>query len=348
MKNISFLFISIFIVQLNVFSQTVINFNTHAPQAGDVINFLEIPFVEPGPGGKDIIWDFSKVTPLEKVVVSEQQNPTKDAIEKFSIKPNKVLFEDEKYHYINLNESSYESVGVIADQYELVYDKPIKRFSYPFMYEDYFDGEFSGNAKFNTNYQIDITGKYSVEADAYGLLLLPGNCIKNVIRIKQYTKSTQVSMCSVVEIDTYKYVWYSFDERYPLVSIVLTEQKFSNGDFKTKQECYINEKAYTCKDENVLANTEENNSQFNYSIFPNPFKNDINISYQLNKEFNVTVGIYDIVGKRVKDVVLNENQNQGIYTYTIGASDIGLTPGMYFIKLEFGNKVVIEKIIRSH
>ena len=349
MKKIYILFISAFILQLNVFSQTVLTFNTHAPQAGDEINFLEIPFFEPGPGGKDKVWDFSKITTLSKTVVSKQHQPEKEAYDKFNLKPNIVLSEDEKNNYFNLNESTYELVGVITDKYSLVYNKPVKKITYPFMYEDYLEGAFTASAQFDGNYNIDLTGNYTVDADAYGLLLLPGNRIKNVLRVKQYTHSVQTSMCSVVEVDAYKYVWYSFDERYPLISVIITEQRYSNGETKLIQESYINEKLYTCASDNMLSTADENNNGlFNYSVFPNPFKNDINISYQLNKDLKVTVGIYDILGKRVKDIVLNENQNSGLYTYTVGASDIGLTPGMYFIKFEFGNKVVIEKIVRSH
>jgi len=349
MKKIVFTLILSFFILFNVKSQTVIDFNTHAPIAGDVINFVQIPFFEPGDGGRDKVWDFSKFTPLTKTVISKQQIPDKNGIDKMSLTPNISLFEDEKYHYFNLTEKSYEQVGTITKDYDLVYERPVKRMSYPFIYEDYFDGEFNGYAKYGSNYNIDIYGRYSVEADAYGLLILPGNRIKNVLRVKQYTHSTQISKCSVVEVDAYKYVWYSSDERYPLVSVVITEQRYSNGETKLIQECYINERVYSCAGDNNLAGVQENdNALFNYNVFPNPFKNDINISYQLNKDFVVTVGIYDILGKRIKDVVLNEKQNQGIYTYTIGASEIGLNPGMYFIKFEFGDKVMIEKIIRSH
>ncbi len=349
MKKISFTLILSFFILFGLKSQTVLNFNTHAPKAGDVINFLEIPFFEPGSGGHDMVWDFSKVVPLEKTKVSKQENPDKSAIDKMSITPNIVINEDDKNHLFNLTESSYEQVGTMTKDYSLAYEKPIKRMSYPFMYEDYFDGEFNGHASYTYNYIVDIYGRYTTEADAYGLLLLPGNKIKNVLRVKQYTHSTQISKCSVAEIDTYKYIWYSNDERYPLISVIITEQRFSNGETKLIQESYINEKAFTCSDDNLLAvNDNNDNSLFNYSVFPNPFKNDVNISYKLNKDFVVTVGIYDILGKRIKDIVLNEKQNQGLYTYTIGASEIGLNPGIYFIKFEIGNKVYTEKIVRSH
>ena len=331
MKKSTFILIISFFILFNVKSQTVLDFNTHAPKAGDVINFLEIPFFEPGNGGQDKIWDFSKVETLTKTVVSKQLNPEKSAIDKMLINPNITLLEDEKYDY------------------DLVYESPLKRMAYPFTYSDYFDGEFNGSAKYSGNYSIDVSGKYTVEADAYGLLLLPGNRIKNVLRVKQHTQSTQVSMCSVVDVDAYKYIWYSFDERYPLVSVVFTEQHFSNGETKLIQESFINDKVYTLADDNILAGmNESDNSSFNYSVFPNPFKNDINISYQLSKDMVVTVGIYDILGKRIKDIVLNEKQNLGVYTYTVGASEIGLKPGMYFIKFEIGNKVFIEKIVRTH
>jgi len=349
MKKYTFLATVFLISAFCVKAQLVLEYSTHAPIIGDNASFFETTFIEPGNGGKDMVWDYSEFEILEKRVLSDQQTPTKNAIDKMKFPSNITLFEDDKYHFFNLTPHAYNLVGVITEKYELVYDRPVTRMTYPFTYNDYISGEIKAQAVYNTNYHIDIDGTYAVEADAYGLLILPGNRIVNTLRIKQHSSTTQVSMCDIVEVDVYKYTWMTADERYPLISTIIQEQRFSRGETKHIQETYINDKIYSCKDEsNLIAGLEdENNNMFNYNVFPNPFRNDINISYSLNKEFNVTVGIYDILGKRIKDIVLNEKQNQGTYSYTIGASDIGLMPGMYFVKFEIGNKVITEKIIRT-
>ncbi|OQA02012.1 MAG: hypothetical protein BWY70_00160 [Bacteroidetes bacterium ADurb.Bin408] len=348
MKNLLFTIIIAFFLLFNAKSQVVLDFNTHAPISGDKINFIEIPYFEPGTGGKDMVWDFSKITTLAKTVVSEQKRPDKDMVLKFDPKPNIQLTEDEKNLFFNLNNTVYEQVGAKTDKYELVYNQPLRRMKYPFMYQDYFNGDFSGLARYENDYNIDIKGHYTVEADAYGILILPGNIIKNVIRIKQYTHSTQVSMCSITDVDTYKYTWFCYDERYPLISVISTEQRHSYGENKLIQEAFVNDKVFSCNSDNMLTTLDDkNNAQFNYNVYPNPFKNEINISYQLNSHFNVTVGVYDVFGKRIKDIVLNENQEQGIYRYTFNAGEAGLNPGMYFIKFQFDDKVLIEKIMHS-
>ncbi|MDD3877983.1 MAG: T9SS type A sorting domain-containing protein [Bacteroidales bacterium] len=350
MKKITLITFLLFSIYFNSNAQLVLDFNTHAPIAGDVAHFFEVNFMEPGDGGKDIIWDYSVFQPTEKTINSLHENTPRAFIDYFSINPNILLTEDDKQHFFIVTPRSNQLVGTITDQYQLKYETPITKMTYPFTYNDYITGVVNGDATYSNDYHIELTGYHYVEADAYGLMILPDNRIKNVLRVKQFTHTTQVSMCGIAEVDNYKYSWYAADERYPLVSTIIREERSSTGNNKLIQETYVNERIYTCNgDNNLISDINDNsNNSFNYTVYPNPFRNDINISYQLNDEFEVNIGIYDILGKKVKDLVLNESQTQGVYSYTVGANEIGLNPGLYFVKFEIGNQVFVEKINRTH
>lgn len=68
-----------------------------------------------------------------------------------------------------------------------------------------------------------------------------------------------------------------------------------------------------------------------FTIYPNPAKDNIQISYQLSSAANVSLEIFDWSGKMVKNFISNEYQNADNYNQTF---DISYLPnGVYFAKL---------------
>ena len=65
--------------------------------------------------------------------------------------------------------------------------------------------------------------------------------------------------------------------------------------------------------------------------FPNPFNPSTVITYSLPISSNVTLRIYDVLGKLITTLV-NENQELGTYRITFNAE--GLSNGMYFYELQ--------------
>jgi len=354
MKNLILIVLSFIFVSLH--AQVVVNYSTHAPLHGDEAHFFEVNFIVPGEGGENMLWDYSTFNKQKKTVLSQHQSASAKSNDLMPINPNIVLHEDGAFHYFDLNSSAYSLLGVTTEDYELFYEKPVKRMVYPFSYNDFISGEVKSSAVFRQNYNIDIIGNYTLKADAYGVVMLPGNIMKKVLRVKQTTNTVQFSKCHVIEVQTQRYVWYAADEKFPLISTIITERQFANGETERSEKTFINERVYHCKDERVYHNDDyplttsvfEGESGFlNYSVFPNPFNDDIKINYELAEKTNMHIGIYDVTGKRVYDLVSNEKQPQGVYSYRLNASDISLTPGIYFIKFEFDNNVITEKIIRT-
>lgn len=79
-----------------------------------------------------------------------------------------------------------------------------------------------------------------------------------------------------------------------------------------------------------------------YQNFPNPFNPSTTISYQLPVKGNVSLKIYDILGREVQTIV-NEVKNAGKYQVNFDASS--LTSGVYFYKIKTDRYSEVKKMI---
>ncbi|MGD8781282.1 MAG: T9SS type A sorting domain-containing protein [Ignavibacteria bacterium] len=76
--------------------------------------------------------------------------------------------------------------------------------------------------------------------------------------------------------------------------------------------------------------------------YPNPFNPTTTITYQIPETGNVTLKIYDVLGREVTTLV-NESQASGVYTVEFNASQ--LADGVYIYKLQAGDYVSVKKLM---
>ena len=76
--------------------------------------------------------------------------------------------------------------------------------------------------------------------------------------------------------------------------------------------------------------------------YPNPFNPTTIIHYALPKAGEVTLRLYDMLGREVKTLV-NEYKTEGVYDVTFNASD--LASGVYIYQLKAGNFVASKKLL---
>jgi hypothetical protein len=79
-----------------------------------------------------------------------------------------------------------------------------------------------------------------------------------------------------------------------------------------------------------------------YQNFPSPFNPATKIRYELPIASNVSLVVYDILGRVVKRLV-EQRQSPGIYEVTFDAS--GYASGVYFYRLQAGNLTMTKKMI---
>ena len=118
--------------------------------------------------------------------------------------------------------------------------------------------------------------------------------------------------------------------KYPK-HILTKDVKSHIGSFKPKQEG----EPSTPNDETIT----ETKLFVNY---PNPFNPSTVIKYQLSGASQVSLKVYDVMGREVATLV-NSFQNKGSYDVTFNANS--LASGIYFYKLNAGGKQFINKML---
>ncbi len=89
----------------------------------------------------------------------------------------------------------------------------------------------------------------------------------------------------------------------------------------------------------------DNNTPKEFSLsqnYPNPFNPTTVISYKLSALSNVTLKVYDVLGREVATLV-NERQNAGNYSVAFDGSKFA--SGIYFYRLVAGNVTATKKLV---
>jgi PKD repeat protein len=87
-------------------------------------------------------------------------------------------------------------------------------------------------------------------------------------------------------------------------------------------------------------------SKFNLSVYPNPFEDVANISYNLDSKQNVTVTVMDMLGRKVAEI--NEN-NQTAGNHVIKLNDTHFTgsTAMYMVRIQIGDEAITKQLLRK-
>ncbi|HET7818988.1 MAG TPA: T9SS type A sorting domain-containing protein [Bacteroidia bacterium] len=86
---------------------------------------------------------------------------------------------------------------------------------------------------------------------------------------------------------------------------------------------------------NTTSSIFENNDPIAYrKIFPNPAKNNTNISFYLKSTSDIQVDIYNAVGMHVK-TIFSGKETAGVHNYDTDCSE--LNNGLYFVKINSGD-----------
>ncbi len=95
------------------------------------------------------------------------------------------------------------------------------------------------------------------------------------------------------------------------------------------------------EEENNLAQPKQFLLQQNY---PNPFNPSTTISYQLPKAGNVTLKVFDVLGREVATLV-DEYRNAGSYNVQFTINNLQLSSGIYFYQLKSGDYFETKKML---
>jgi uncharacterized protein (DUF1501 family) len=80
------------------------------------------------------------------------------------------------------------------------------------------------------------------------------------------------------------------------------------------------------------------------NVFPNPFGNQFNLQFALEQTLDVQIDLFDVVGKRVKQIA-NKSFTGGEHSLYVEGHE--LAAGVYFVRIQAGNGVQSLRVVKS-
>ena len=138
--------------------------------------------------------------------------------------------------------------------------------------------------------------------------------------------------------------WISISEGLPSLPSTIVWSLAANTEYLFAA---VNSIVWRRPFEEILEITEalSEESQMCFYIsqnYPNPFNPSTKISYQLPTAGNVTLKVFDVLGKEVATLV-DKYRTAGSYDIEFNA--VGLTSGIYFYRLQLGSFIETKKFV---
>lgn len=176
---------------------------------------------------------------------------------------------------------------------------------------------------YTTAFDVNNVTAFDATGDGINEIQMQASSIYRIVNPANgnvlYTAGTNASINRIIDIDNDGYV--------ELIEI-------SNGNVKIistpAQTVSVNNQNEIVKDYELKQN------------YPNPFNPTTTIEYSLNKNTDVKIIIYDMLGKEVNTLV-NQKQVSGTYKLNINAA--GLSSGTYFYSLILNGVTESKKMI---
>jgi len=328
MKKLLLLSVFLTCSYLLALSQTKLQYSVHALHAGIDNPMSYCTYADPGLAGEKQIWDFSKLEFIKPFTGYITDCDLSDIHSSFP-KANTVLTEFDSKFILNVDKNKIEQYGYVSPDNKTIitYSTPFLKMLYPFEYRDIYSGTLSGNYIFDNKIEGDITGDYTIEADAYGTLVLPGNSVFNdVLRvktIKNYTTKTD-NYIQTVSIETIR--WYNAIHPFPL--LVLTNYTTTtNGNSSVNYQAAYNADALKSAEP-----ISENLSSDDINLFPNPTASKLHLTFNAPITGIASFILYDASGKQMK-AFQKEVFAEGIQEMDLTDEITSLKPGSYIMSL---------------
>lgn len=324
-----------------LFAQISLTKATHGFIPGQSHESQEVEYQGPGNAGKNVVWDFSAATVLEGKTDSFSEILDNNA--ESSIK---VERSDNCTFFFNITEYANEYVGYKYGPTTYILTEPLVKTRYPQSYGTQFEGKFSGTVRNEGSERFRaVEGLYSTHADATGTIILPDDTKLQVLRVKTTERRDEKNYSR----ELVKYLWYAQDVRIP-VFVTMEEYKIASDGTTT----LVDKKSYLNKVNKVSVKSSGNNSSsinlesdIAYNVYPNPFKNEVQLSYYLPEETTVTIELYDARGAKLTSLVSNQLQS-GNNSIKKDVAQFTQTADVYLLVMKFGNKTYTEKLIKTN
>lgn len=332
---------------ISALSQSSLAYKNNALRPGDVNTSSEIQYVAPGNPGPNQIWDFSGIKYTGTKNLSRVLSANTTAL--VGVSEYNVLLNEGGYeYYFNISSDKFEEKGYTLKDLTVIYADPLLKMKYPFAYGESFTDNWTATALFKSVTKIEISGDFTVTADATGDLILPDRTLSKALRIKTEKNSVEMNPCNSTVTHILRYLWYAPGYRYPVLVTTVSEYKTTGQEPRTTKIAAVNLQQEVVSDAvTVIPDSQPSfSTDILVNVFPNPFSEKLSYNYFLRKQMPVTITLYDITGKSMSLVMKTQTLPEGVHQGEINPDDYSLTPGIYYLRFTFENKVIVKKIVK--
>lgn len=284
-----------------------------------------VPFTPATPGANQT-WNYSTLTTTSNIGVTAS-SAAGSIIPTASLK---VEYVGGTTNFYSTTSTEQVQLGIQAPSISMIYSNPEKMLQFPFQMGSSFSDDWK--TTFVSGMPFIRTGTTTVSAIGYGTLILPSGTFTDVLLVsfqQDYSDST-----SGTEFGTYlneAQFFYKPGYHQPILSLSNLTTNTIGGSSTNPSYFYMSTGPSSLKDENL------NN---NISIYPNPTKDKITVSFVDNQQYNnVRFNLIDITGK-ILSIKVTQTQN----AYTIEPSK--LPSGTYRLAVFSDNKKIADNAIQ--
>jgi len=341
MKKMYFLLVIGLTMALTSHTQTVLTFKSHGLLPDEKNPMMLTKYVEPGPDGQGVVWDFSELEASSNFIGNVQNPYIVKGSGRFAA-ANTSLEEFGSYYFFKSNSSQLEQYGYLSSNGSLAleYTKPFVKMKYPFSYNSSYAGTFEGNYTSNDKGIGNIAGDFQVAGDAIGTLILPeGKSFRNALRVKEVKRYNQLVSGSATKVEEVTFRWYVNEHRFPILVLIRCSYTYENGQTNTSTRAAYNSNVVMMNNNLIPSNTT-----YKLEVFPNPYYDKVNINLHIETISKVNISVYDLIGKRIA-VLTDKVEDAGDLSYSFSAKGFGLARGTYIVKVRVNNSEATRKIL---
>jgi photosystem II stability/assembly factor-like uncharacterized protein len=134
--------------------------------------------------------------------------------------------------------------------------------------------------------------------------------------------------------------WVNYSKGLPTIASVNDFLLFNDGNYANSvlRVSYYGRGVWETPLYNPTTAINEITSKNELTIFPNPSKEIVNVSFQLSESTTGKLMIYDLLGKAVKTILTTQQLNAGEHTYAVDISS--LNAGAYICKMNVNGTIL--------
>ena len=196
------------IATIPLFSQVPLTTTNNTLRHGDILCKIEVPYVEQGEKGSDVIWHLPAIPDRGKEHL-QTINSNGDTI---------VIYEEGMMrHFLVRNDTLYDK-GTQSRRAHQIYSQERPVMHYPFGYGDRIEGSFMGEGRYEM-LTYTVTGSGYTVADGTGVLTDGEDTLRHVTRLHMHDEYTldYGEDPEPRHLAEDRYLWYCAGSRYPVL-----------------------------------------------------------------------------------------------------------------------------------